>query len=83
MAGPLDPLVELVQAARGDDRAPTALATVTGTTGTATRVLCRFDIESAASSKPYTRLSSYTPTVGDRVLLIRTGSTWTVLGKVV
>lgn len=29
------------------------------------------------------RLGSYTPTIGDRVLMLRTGKSWTVLGKIV
>lgn len=41
-----------------------------------------FDGEDAASEKQYAYLSSYTPTVGDRVLLASTSSTYVVLGKV-
>lgn len=59
---------------------PTAMGTVTGTSG---GVQIQFDGESQASTKTYKRISPYTPTVGDRVLLVRAGRTWVVLGKIV
>jgi hypothetical protein len=41
------------------------------------------DGETIASEKKYAYLSSYTPAVNDRVLLIRIGSTMIILGKVI
>lgn len=76
----LKPIIEALKAVKDNDRvALTALATVTGTSGTS--VLVQFDAEGSASTKPYKRLASYTPANGDRVLLLRSGSTWVVLGK--
>lgn len=42
-----------------------------------------FDGESTISGKQYPHLSAYAPTAGDRVLLLRAGRTWVVIGKVV
>lgn len=42
-----------------------------------------FDGESTLSGKAYPHLSSYAPAAGDRVLLLRAGRTWVVIGKVV
>lgn len=42
-----------------------------------------FDGESTASTKTYSYLGSYTPTIGDRVLLISAGTSWVILGKIV
>lgn len=41
-----------------------------------------FDGESTISGKQYPHLSFYAPTAGDRVLLLRAGRTWVVIGKV-
>lgn len=46
-------------------------------------VKVRFDGETSAGDMHYTRLSSYTPAVGDRVLLIRCKSDYIVLGAIV
>lgn len=43
----------------------------------------QFDGESAASSRTYTYLASYTPAAGDRVLVAIVGHGAVVLGKVV
>ena len=42
-----------------------------------------FDGEIEPSTKRYTYLGSYTPTEGDRVLLLKTGNTYVVIGKIV
>lgn len=42
-----------------------------------------FDGEDAVSGRTYMRLASYTPVAGDRVELLRFGSTWVIQGKVV
>lgn len=41
-----------------------------------------FDGEAVASTKTYPYLSTYTPTASHRVLLIRSGATWVVVGRV-
>jgi len=42
-----------------------------------------FDGESSASTKTYPYLARYSPTANDRVLLIKAGSTWVVVDKIV
>jgi hypothetical protein len=75
----LDPLIEALRIAAPELDDWTCLASVTGTSP----LRLMFDGEDTASTRDYTRLSSYTPTLNDRVLCARVGSTWTVLGKVV
>lgn len=59
----------------------TKLATIDSISGTRASVI--FDGESEATQKQFTKLSSYTPVVGDRVLMAQSGSrSWTILGKV-
>jgi hypothetical protein len=38
--------------------------------------------EDTPSEKEYSYLASYTPTIGDKVLLARVGESWVILGKV-
>lgn len=42
-----------------------------------------FDGQSAATAKRYKRLSSYSPTVGDRILAVKVSGSYVVLGKIV
>ena len=57
------------------------LATVTSTSG---GVSVQFDGETTPSAKKYKRLASYSsPTVNDRVLLVKVGGTYVIIGKVV
>lgn len=56
------------------------LGTVTSISG---GISVQFDGETAPSSKKYKRLSSYSPAVNDRVLLVKVGGTYIILGKVV
>lgn len=42
-----------------------------------------WDIDGVLSAKTYTRLSSYAPAADDRVLAVRAGGSWVILGKVV
>lgn len=43
-----------------------------------------FDGESVLSTKAFPYVNTYTPTAGDRVMLLRKpGGTWTVVGRVV
>jgi hypothetical protein len=59
----------------------TALGTVTAFTSGLPQV--RFDKDDAASGTRYPALSTYVPAVNDRVLLLRVGNGWVVLGKVI
>ena len=57
------------------------LGTVTSTSG---GIYVQFDGETTPSTKKYKRLASYSsPTVNDRVLLIKVGGTYVIIGKVV
>lgn len=79
MIDPLTPIREALAAAADQGQGPVRLATVTGTSGS--NVLVQFDGEAAASTKSYRRLVSYgTVTNGHRVVMLRAGSTWVVLG---
>lgn len=42
-----------------------------------------FDGETTLSTKTYAYLSSYTPTANDRVLLVPSGTSYVIVGKVV
>lgn len=64
------------------DETTTRLGTIPATYSSG-RPTVQFDGESVASTKTYPYLSSYTPTAGHRVLLVRSGSTWVVVGRVV
>lgn len=59
---------------------PYAIAVITSITN---GVFVRFWGENNASSKSYKRLSSYTPVVGDKVLLAQVGGTFVILGKII
>jgi len=57
------------------------LGTVTSISG---GISVQFDGETTPSTKKYKRLASYSsPTVSDRVLLIKAGGTYVIIGKVV
>ena len=45
-------------------------------------VTVQIDGESAATTKKYTYLSSYTPAVNDRVLIAEVGGSYVILGKI-
>lgn len=79
---PLAPLLDaLAEAAnRGADVRPTRLGRVAAV-GAAT-VSVQLDGELAPSGRTYPRLAGYAPTVGDRVLLLRVGSTYVAVGAV-
>lgn len=42
-----------------------------------------FDGETTLSGKAYPRLSSYVPVAGDRVLMVPSGTSYVIIGKVV
>lgn len=50
---------------------------------TSGRPQVQWDGETAPSSRTYPHLASYTPAAGDRVLAVRAGRTWVILGRVV
>jgi len=64
---------QIDRAARGALELPSATVTV----------VSPLTVNLRGSSLTLRRLSSYTPTVGDEVLLARSGGTWVVLGKTV
>jgi hypothetical protein len=76
----LDPLLEALRAQKSEAPAWTMLATVTDVASTG--VLVQFDGESIASTRRYRYLGPYGPDVGDRVVMLRSGSTWVVSGPV-
>lgn len=75
-----DLLLAAVRGAQPESTDVTRLATVTG--GGGDSVLVRFDGETVASTRSYKRVATYFPQSGDRVLMIRVGSTWVVGGKI-
>lgn len=56
--------------------------TVTALFPTVLTAKVQFDGESAASEKQYAYMAHYSPTVNDRVALMRAGGTWLILGKI-
>ena len=57
------------------------LGIVTSTSG---GVFVQFDGETTASQKSYKRLASYSsPTVNDRVMMVKIGGSYVILGKIV
>lgn len=74
----LDPLLEAIRQSRDAPEDWTCLGSVTDNSPLTVMV----DGEES-SSGPYTRLDAYTPTVGDRVLMLRVSTSLVVLGRVV
>ena len=57
------------------------LGTVTSTSG---GVSVQFDGETTPSTKKYKRLASYSnPAVNDRVMMVKIGGSYVILGKIV
>ena len=79
MSGPLDSIMEYVHRAQLDPLLTTRLATITAVT--ATTISVQFDGETSASTKRY-RVAGVGGAVGDRVVMLRVGSTWVVANKV-
>lgn len=91
MTGRRDNLAPLLQALseaaeRYSDTRPTRLATVmtanAATTTSGVTVAVRFDGETATAGKAYLCLATYTPTAGDRVILLRVGASYVAIGSV-
>lgn len=76
-----DEFLEIVRNAspQKEDR---KLGTIPGTYASG-RPTVQFDGESSASTQTYPYLSSYTPAADDRVVLLRVGAAWLVMGKVI
>ncbi len=73
---------ELIKDMAGTAKAESVfrIATVKSVSGTTAKL--KFDGETQQSEKTYSRLASYSPAAGDRVLLARTGATYVILGKI-
>ncbi|MCI9147988.1 MAG: hypothetical protein HFG73_06940 [Hungatella sp.] len=72
---------EEMEGALGGTQGSYRMAKVTGLQGG--RPVLLFNGETANSRKLYKYLKSYSPAVGDMVLLARVGRTYVILGKVV
>lgn len=57
------------------------VATVGSTSLAGTTLI--FPGQTSATTKRYKRLDGYTPAAGDRVLVVKTGGTYVILGKLV
>ena len=75
-----DNAVDEVKAAKQEPDSIIKLATVTSVSSG--RAYVRFFGESAAATKKYPQLSSYSPKVGDKVALLKQGNTYIILGKI-
>lgn len=75
-------LVDILRSISPAPKSATRLATIDPAYASG-RPRVTFDGETTLSTRLYPYLSSYAPAAGDRVLLLRSGRTWVVLGKVV
>lgn len=76
-----DVLLRAMREARPEELPGTRLATLTGGTADNKYVFVQFDGESVASTRPYPKM--YAPVaVGDRVVMLRVGSTWVALSRI-
>lgn len=73
--------VDLVRKAAPAGADPTALATVDTPNAGGTAATVVFDGETVAAVREYPSVG-YTPVAGDRVVLLRTGHGWVIVGKV-
>lgn len=46
------------------------------------KIKVKFNMDDTASELEYLKLKSYTPTVGDRVIMVKTGATYICLGAI-
>lgn len=60
---------------------PLSLATI-GAWSSGVGATLIFDGQTAATAKRYKRLSTYTPTAGDRVLVAKISGSYVILGKI-
>lgn len=75
-----DNAVDQAKAAQKQPTEPVALATVTSVSGG--RAYVQFFGETSPATKMFPQLSSYSPTVGDIVCLLRQGNTFIIMGKI-
>jgi hypothetical protein len=80
MISPMD-FLNTIRALQPEQESVTKMGAIPGTYVSG-RPAVIFEGEATATTKTYPYLSSYTPTIGDKVLLIRAGSTWVILGKI-
>jgi hypothetical protein len=81
---PLGPLLAALGAAKNTPQLAPSRLGICGGVDAAGAVLVTFDGETGQSGRSYPRLASYAaPAAGDRVLLLRVGATWVVVGEVV
>lgn len=74
MNNPTQAILGVLRDAQPEQVSPTRLATVVSST--ATSVIVKFDGESVASTRPYKIASDHLPRVGERITMLRFGSTW-------
>lgn len=75
-----DNAVDQAKAAQKQPSEPVALATVTSVSSG--RAYVQFFGETSPATKKFPQLSSYSPTVGDIVCLLRQGNTFIIMGKI-
>lgn len=75
-----DNAVDQAKAAQKQPTEPVALATVTSVSSG--RAYVQFFGETSPATKKFPQLSSYSPTVGDTVCLLRQGNTFIIIGKI-
>lgn len=75
-----DNAVDQAKAAQKQPTEPVALATVTSVSNG--RAYVQFFGETSPATKKFPQLSSYSPTVGDIVCLLRQGNTFIIMGKI-
>jgi len=75
-----DNAVDEAKASKQQPESNIKLATVTSVSSG--RAFVRFFGEDTAATKKYPQLSSYSPTVGDKVALLKQGNTYIILGKI-
>lgn len=79
-ADPLSGLVKALRSKTGDPKDPTRIAVVTDIAQPSGGAQVRFEGEASAGSRWYRMLCA--PRVGDRVVMLRVGSTWVVSGVI-
>lgn len=80
--------IELLKVLRGDDKEDHQKGQVfrfaaIDPSYTSGRPKVKFDGETALSGRTYTYLASYTPAANDKVLMVKAGHSWVIIGKIV